>query len=386
MSISNPPLSNAQTSQAYTEGSSKLDFEGYESFEDTEFAGWEDDSDSHFQWNQESSGLSGQIAPNVDGLRVQLAALEKQLKAPSALSAGDRQQLNQEIQQIKGLLNRSQGFVSPDTQQQLLSDATRRLSAVEALALGTDPQIAGETAPDFEAEEFSEGQSSTAASHLASQLRVDAETLMEAAQGAGLDIDHLPKTPDDRVMNFLNNLGVPSAKDLAEYLNLRDQRKIELNNLNSKADSETSSWRADSENVPSVQTWKDLYKYFKKDDSYSVQMQGVVKKMENSLTQALETLGYQVSASSTPGHITVAGIELDFLNEDSGNYKLDDIFNELTDPSYSPAPRNTEAGDFYSNEPGIFWKAVDGPKASGNKFIDTEASSEGYPVVSFASG
>lgn len=214
------------------------------------------------------------------------------------------------------------------------------------------------------------------AQDLADQLGIGIEEVVSAAEAAGVDLEK-PQV-DDKLMKMLESLGVPSSEDLATYGGLRDKRSQAISDLNLQADAATANWKIDSEAIPDVNIWNQLFKYYKGNDDLSSQLKGIEDKMLGQLSGAMGALGLSATAGSEAGRITVNGVEYDFLNEDTGTYKLDTVFNHLTDPTYSPAPRNTEAGDFWSDEAGTFWTSV------GHR--DSDAGGEGFPVVSFSSG
>lgn len=214
------------------------------------------------------------------------------------------------------------------------------------------------------------------ANKLADQLGVSVEQVVAAAETEGVDLENVKV--DDKLMKMLQALNVPSAEDLSSYGSLRDKRTQAVKELNLQGDAQTQNWRADSERLPDVNIWRQLYQYYSHADDYSVQMKDITNKMFTQLSGALQCLDLQITAGTKTGQININGNSYDFLNEDAGVYKLDTVFNELTDPYYSPAPRNTEAGDYWSDEAGDYWATV------GHN--STTVGGAGYPTVTFSCG
>lgn len=222
------------------------------------------------------------------------------------------------------------------------------------------------------------GTSDPAAQALAKQLSVSVDDVTQAATDAGVDLSAQPIKADDKLMKMLTTLGVPSGEDMSSLTQLQEQYKSKVAEWNAKADSATNTWKGDSEAVPDVQIWNELYKLYAHTDSFSSQIKQLKTKMGNDLVGALGSLGITATAGSEAGRISVNGTEMDFINEDTGTYKLDTVMNKYTDPSFSPAPRNTEAGDYTSGEAGSFWTAVG--------HTDGDPGGDGYPVSDFCSG
>ncbi len=227
------------------------------------------------------------------------------------------------------------------------------------------------------------GSSSEKAQKLADKLNVDPEAVQQAAEDAGVDLKAEPIVVNDKLMKMFQALGVPSSQDLTTLVALQDQYKKEVEEWSGKGDTATQEWRKDSEHVPDIRIWTQLHKYYSKTDPISQQMGQLKDKIGNQLIETLATLDIVAGPGTQKGRIMVNGTEMDFVNEDMGTYKLDSVFNELTDPYFSPAPRNREAGGFYSNEPGDFWNTVGHGQAEVNE--DWQAT-EGFPTVSFSEG
>jgi hypothetical protein len=216
---------------------------------------------------------------------------------------------------------------------------------------------------------------------LAAQLGVSVEDVVAAAasQAPPVDLDADPIVVNDSLMKMLQSLNVPSSEDLGSLMTLQQQYVKEVGDWSVRGDAETVIWQGDSEMIPNLEIYQKLGALYNGTAPVCVQMDQTKDKMEAALGGALTALGATVSDGSVPGRITVNGTEYDFVNEDVGSLKLDTIFNELTDPYFSPAPRNTEASGYHGDNAATNFREHDGQywDAVGADYPKTKFSKDG---------
>lgn len=220
--------------------------------------------------------------------------------------------------------------------------------------------------------------SPASAQTLAAQLQVSVEEVMSAAVSAGVDLNATPLKADEKLMTMFQALGIPSATDLGQLVNLQDQWKKSVGDWSAKGDAATVAWQGDSETIPELVIWQELGKLWDKTDPIGSQMGPLMEKMRTQLIDACTALGLTATAGTESDQIIINGAEMDFINEDMGAFKLDSVFNDLTNPYFSPAPRNTEASGYHAsntaeeknydfrNHEGQYWDSVadDYPKTT----------------------
>jgi hypothetical protein len=269
----------------------------------------------------------------------------------------------------------AQGLITQGTYDKIIQDLDRATALLDIEGEEGEGSAQVQELIDSAKEKLvNGGTSSDKAQKLAEQLNKTPEEVEEAAADAGVDLNAEPLQVDDKLMNMLVALGVPSAEDMSQLTSLQEQWKAQVADWSSKGDAATTEWRGDSERVPDKRIWDELYKLYTKTDPLGTQMTQLKEKMCGQLVEALGALGITASPGSVAGRIVVNGAEMDFVNEDSGAYKLDTVFNELTNPYFSPAPRNTYAEDADGGY-NVIWNEVGGdyPKTdfhSGGEFDD----------------
>jgi len=189
-----------------------------------------------------------------------------------------------------------------------------------------------------------------AAIDLASKLNLSPEEIKSAAENAGVNLDNLPKPPDEKVMKMLNELGIPDQSKIDEFNQIKDERKTKMQELKSKLQAQDEEWHRETENPPSQSDFSTSYKYYSRQDDLYKQMEGKEKEMQGSIVDALNALGYSASAGASPDQIKLDGSSVvDFFNEKTGTFgfstTLTDMGGIQTNEDFYPAPRNTESSD-----------------------------------------
>jgi hypothetical protein len=152
---------------------------------------------------------------------------------------------------------------------------------------------------------------------IASNFQQDPEEIEALASEAGLDLDHLPNPPDDRVMRFLNSLGIPDSPKLDQFQILKDQRAQNMRAL--KASLEAQNQLPDQDGKkPFNQNDLDMTEAYRvlRDPEYG-QMMEAVGEMRGPILEGLKKMGYQAAEGETPDQLTVNGATLDFFDEDT---------------------------------------------------------------------
>jgi NACalpha-BTF3-like transcription factor len=194
---------------------------------------------------------------------------------------------------------------------------------------------------------------------LSHQFNVSAEEIIDAAESAGLDLDNLPQPPDDKVMNFLQALGVPKESDIADFKRIKDERAADMANLKTNLANQDAGWKSNSENPPSHDDFNKSFGYFQCTDEQYTQLVSIQSTMQGDIVTALTALGYRASSGGSADQVVVNGATLDFFDEGAGTVEfsttLTDLHNIQDNDDFYPAPKNTEASGeykwFHENDP-----------------------------------
>ncbi|MBF0491958.1 MAG: hypothetical protein HQM15_04180 [Deltaproteobacteria bacterium] len=299
--------------------------------------------------------------------QTQIADLKKQVTA-SKLPATEKTDLLNKLQKAKASLDLKQN----DQANTLLSDATDSFNKIKDL-----PESVFK---------------------LAETTKTSLSDLVAKAGDAGIDLQNLPKTPDDNVLSFVTSL-TKADTDIDAYKAKQDLRTNNMKTLKQTLDQQTSDWYSNSETPPKLADAQKSVSYFKREDDDFKAMDGVVSTMRDKVSGALSALGYQVETpkEGPKNQISIGGKLQDFFNYNDATFKLSTNHTDLTqnpaDFSAMPCNRDMQGGGVGSILGSIFtlgqggedgWTDTrhdpDGVKVRNGNYLDLVKDSPGYPT------
>ncbi len=276
-------------------------------------------------------------------VKTQIATLQAQIQ-DSQLPEAKKQELLNQLKRAQGTLE-----LSPDQIDAVMEQVLEVQEAFNGLGLH-----------------------SPVALQLATEFKKDVEDIEGAAQEAGINLENLPTPPDEKVMNFLKSLGVPSEDKVQEYKDIKQKRTENMAKLHDKLSQQDADWKKNTSNPPNMSDFKRSFAYWDKTDDDYKNMMGVVGEMKEDIVKALGLLGYQASSGTEADQISVDGSILDFFKENEAVLTLGTLQTTLTQNAddFYPAPRNTEMCGH--------------KKGGGNKRFHRAAEGHsGYPKVTY---
>ncbi len=276
-------------------------------------------------------------------LQSQIDSLKGQIEK-SELPKKRKDELTQQLTRAEGTLE-----ISPDQAEAVAEQVASVQEQFQGLGLHAGPAL-----------------------QIATELNKDIGDVETAAQEAGLNLDSLPQPPDERVMKFLQGLGVVDDSKMDEFKTIRDQRKEGMKNLKDKLAQQDAEWKANSSNMPNISDFNRSFQYWDKTDEEYQKMMGIAGEMRDKILTGLKALGYSAGAGEQGDQIAVGGATLDMLNEDSATLTLSSNLSTLSQnpDEFYPAPRNTEMCGHES-------------EGGNGKFHQAAAGHSGYPTVSY---